>query len=125
MVKAKPATNAPVEESSELPENFKEIGPEQMILFFQNQIMLIEGNATKSKQKVFDQMGNIMMQYIQLNKTQGDKIKSLDEQLMRIQRLCREHNIDPGIPKPSKAKNRKERRAEEKAAKKEVKKRKK
>lgn len=100
----------PKKEASELPD-FKEIGPDQMLLFFQNQNILIDGNANKSRQNIFDQMAEVMKEYIKQNKIQANELTILKDEVDRIQRICKEHNIDVSPPKTQQPKNRKERRA--------------
>ncbi len=101
------------------------VSPNQMMQMLQNKMILIEGNATKEKQRILDQLFNIFGRYAQLNETISAEIKILKEENQRLQKLCKDHHIDPTPPKKAKPKNRKERRQAEREAKKTAKKRKK
>lgn len=98
------------------------VSSDQMMQMLQNKMILIEGNATKEKQRILDQLFNIFGRYNILNQTLSKEVKSTKEEITRLQKLCKLHHIDPTPPKKRKPKNRKERRQAERDAKKAAKK---
>lgn len=78
----------------------KKVTPMQMMQILQNQLTLIEGNAEKERQRVLDQIFELMSKMAQLSNSQGKEIPLLKNEIERLQRLCHEHNIDFSPPKP-------------------------
>ena len=125
MSKPEPEPALTEEEVEKMKARGQIVNSDQMMQMLQNKMILIEGNATKEKQRILDQLFSIFGRYNTLNQTLSKEIKSTKEEMTRLQKLCKSHHIDPTPPKKAKPKNRKERRQAERDAKKAAKKKKK
>jgi len=104
----------------DIPKNVREIKPEQMVQAMQNKLTLVEGNSEKARQRILDQIFDIVMQYAKLAESQGKEMTLLKEEITRLQKLCKDKHIDfhPPEPKQPDRKNRAQRRADARAARK-------
>ncbi len=111
----------PEEIPKELPKNFRAVKPNELLDILENRLTLIEGHASKARQRVFDQISDIILQYANMSSEQAKGTKPLKDEVLRLRALCKSHGINPIPPKPKK-KNRAQRRKEDRAAKKKAKK---
>ncbi len=102
----------------------KEVKPEQMVQILQDRLTLVEGDSEKQRQRIIDQIFQIVLEYAKLATKNDVQIISLKDEISRLQKLCKDNKIDPSPPKPKKP-NRTQRRKAERDAKKAVKKQKK
>lgn len=89
----------------------KQIPIEQAMGMFQDQLTLLDANTEKTRQRILDQIFTVIGEFIKMNTKNIGDIKKFKDEIDRLQRLCKEHNIDFDPPKKV-GKNRKERRAE-------------
>lgn len=111
----------PEEVPKEIPENVRSVKPEELLGILENRLTLVDGHATKARQRVFDQISDIILQFAKMSNDQAKEIKPLKDEILRLRSLCKSHGIDPIPPKPKK-KNRAQRRKEARVAKKKAKK---
>ncbi len=111
----------PEELPQELPKNFRSVKPNELLDMLENRLTLIEGHASKARQRIFDQISDIILQYAKMSNEQAKREKPLKDEVLRLRVLCKSHGINPIPPKPKK-KNRSQRRKEARAEKKKAKK---
>ena len=106
------------EEKQEVSPNIKKMKPEELLQILQNELTLVEGNSEKARQRILDRIFDVIGQYSKLVTSQAKEITLLKDEISRLQRLCKEHNIDSSPPKIQPTKNRAERRKKERKQKK-------
>lgn len=95
--------------------------PEEMLAFLRDKMTLAQGNASNSIQKELDRIFEVLENYTKLQASQQAEIKLLKDEILRLQKLCKNNKIDPEPPKekkPNRAQRRKAARDAKKAAKK-------
>lgn len=114
------------EEAKQIPtqSGIQRMKPTDALQLFSNNLTLVEANSSKDRQRILDQIFNLVDQYGKMTESQRESIKLLKTEADRLKKLCKAHGIDASPPKVEqpKPKNRKERRAEARKQKKVIKK---
>ena len=88
----------------------KEIPLEKGIIAWKNQLTLLEDNVGDVRKDIFKQMSKVILGMDRQSRKLFEEKQQLEEEVDRLGRILKEHNIDSKPPK--KFKNRREKRAE-------------